>query len=192
MEQQAALEFGAASSCAVIRQQEVSLVFEGICHHALKCTSICWSKIVLMWAALQQCLHMTNGMEQWLIVFTSLRGLPLSSKLNIKKLRDDVFLSHFPAHVPKGGSSDPAERQGYCFGHVCFCMVTEFNPLEPIKHMAKQLFPIYVLQQLPLALPSTAPAGGEATEKSHYTHTFLFLWTASGFAGWLGVFVAGY
>lgn len=57
------------------RQQEVSLVFEDDCHHALKCTWICCSKIVLMWAALHQYLHMTNGMEQWLIVFTSLRGL---------------------------------------------------------------------------------------------------------------------
>lgn len=54
-------------------------------------------------------------------------------------------------------------------------MVTEFNPLKLIEHMAKQLLPIYVLQQLPLALPSTAPAGGEATEKSLCTHTFLFL-----------------
>lgn len=64
-------------------------------------------------------------------------------------------------------------------------MVTEFNPLEPIKHMDKQLLPIYVLQQLPSALPSTAPAGGEATEKSLCTHTFLFLWAACGLlAGW--------
>lgn len=75
------------------------------------------------------------------------------------------------------------QRQGYCFGTVCFCMVTEFNPSEPTEHMAKQLLPISGLQQLPLALPSTAPAGRDATGKSLCTHTFLFLWTACGFAG---------
>ena len=35
-------------------------------------------------------------------------------------------------------------------------MVTEFNPLEAVEHMAEQLLPIYVLQQLPSALAAAA------------------------------------
>lgn len=42
-------------------------------------------------------------------------------------------------------------------------VVTLFNPL--VKHMAKQLLPIHVLQQLPSALLSAAPAAGEAREE---------------------------
>lgn len=53
------------------------------------------------------------------------------------------------------------DQAGYCLGarqlHVQeFWTVTEFNPLEPVEHMAKQLLPIYVLQQLPSALAAAA------------------------------------
>lgn len=37
-----------------------------------------------------------------------------------------------------------------------FWMVTEFNPLEPNEHVAKQLLPIYVPQQLPSACAASA------------------------------------
>lgn len=62
-------------------------------------------------------------------------------------------------------------------------MVTEFNPLEPIEHMAKQLLPIFVLQQLPSALAATALPQhqllGKLGKKGGFhppcTHTLLFL-----------------
>lgn len=72
-------------------------------------------------------------------------------------------------------------------------MVTEFNPLEPVEHMAKQLLPIFVLQQLPSALAAAALPQhqllGKLGKKGGFhppcTHTFLFFWTACLWvAGW--------
>lgn len=66
-------------------------------------------------------------------------------------------------------------------------VVTEFNPLEPVEHMVKQLLPIHVLWQLPSALLCTAPAAGEAREKRGFhppCTTHCSLPACGSLAGW--------
>lgn len=119
---------------------------------------------------------MTNGLEQWLSAhpdyFSTLSNgfslpsrfsLPLSSKQNLEKSRHSLFPSSIPLRTVASGSNDAAGRVLLWAHGQGVWVVTLFNPL--VKHMAKQLLPIHVLQQLPSALLSAAPAAGEAREE---------------------------
>lgn len=164
--------FGAASSHAMIAGESVSCLWRRLS----PCTETCLHLLVWNNTDRRCCLSVFTWQMGWSDGFQYTRStsihflmgfhfpqrfsLLLSSKQNLKN--DTAFFLLSPSLCPKGWKQWCCrQRQGYCLGarqlHVQeFRVLTEFNPLEPVEHMAKQLLPIYVLQQLPLALAAAA------------------------------------